>query len=390
MKSFKYLFFLLLLLLVCTACTEPESQKKIENKPVKSTQPAKVVTKPTVVKVSMKEIKKVNEWHDNTIQKTEYNMSQGTCKEDGLIAPAYVDEDRIIYLSYGQEEDHINEFSRDTQNCKVIYQSKGIGNITGINGKLFWSEYNTKQISNVDWKIKSLNLSNNKVVEISSGGSYKDTPTPTIKNGVDSVNWIEYDIQKNIVVSKLVQYDVITESKSIVSEVSLDESDSRQGEYFIQQQGAETKAKMLVYQTFFKKGEKSFNISIQEKGKLTKTLLAENRVLDFNSNEKYFTYTGEGQLTAFPIDDPNNKQIFKTGNKLTTDTPIFINADTLVFRYAMNELFIVNLDQQISYSITNYSDLISKPIYNNGFLSYGMKTGEEGNEKVSFFVVKIN
>jgi hypothetical protein len=392
MKTLKHIIYIALIVLLCSACVEQESpQKKVEIKQVNTkNQHSKVVEQSEVTKESDEEITKVSEWKDNAIQKSEYNMSQGTCKDDSLIAPAYVDEKRIVYLSYGTDADRIYEFSTEKQECKVLYKSQGIGNITGNNGKLFWSEYDTQQLSNVEWKIKSLDLSNKKVSEISSGGSYKDTPTPTVRNGVDSVNWIEYEIKGNSVISKLVQYDTKNENKLIVSEVSLDESDARKGEYFILQQAAEKKEKMLVYKTFFKEGEKSFELGLYQNGKPVNTLLKENKVLDFVSNEKYFAYTGEGHLTAFPMNNPNQKLKYKTGNRLTTDTPIFIDPNTIIFRYAMNELIIVNLDKKVSYSLTGYSQLVSKPVYNNGLLSYGMKSGEEGNEKISFFVVKID
>jgi hypothetical protein len=391
MKTLKHLFYLALIVFLCSACVEHESQKKVEVKQEKVKKQHSTVDEQTEVnKESIEEITKVNEWKDNTIQKIEYNMSQGTCNSDSLIAPAYVDENRIVYLSYGQEADRIYEFSMDTMQCNVLYKSQGIGNITGNNGKLFWSEYDTKQLSNVEWKIKSLDLSNKKVSDISSGASYKDTPTPTVRNGVDSVNWIEYEIQGNQVASKLVQYDIEHGTKLIVSEATLDESDARQGEYYILQQAAETKEKMLVYKTFFKEGEKSFELGLYQNGKPTNTLLKENKVLDFVSNEKYFAYTGEGHLTAFDINSPNKKLKYNTGNRLTTDTPIFIDTHTLLFRYAMNELIIVDLDKKTSYSLTGYSQLVSKPIYTDGLLSYGMKSGKEGNEKISFFVVKID
>jgi hypothetical protein len=399
MKTIKLIFLLITLLFLCSSCkvnteTKDNVPSKAERKEDDQNQNSTTRAVKTDKNEKMKEeiiqsITRVNQWNENKIIKNEYTMNQESCKTEGLVAPAYVDEKRIIFLSYGRDVDRIYEFSTVTNECEVIYQSKGISNITGNEGKIFWPEYDTKKVSNVDWKIKSLDLLDRKVSEVASGGSYKDTPTPTIKYGVGTINWIEYEIQGEDVISKLIQYDIKTNIKNTISESTLNESNKREGEYYILQQGTDSKEKNLLYKTIFKDGEKSFDISLQN-GKQAKSLLTQNNVLDFITDDNFFVYTGEGHLTSLHIDEPKKKSIFKTGNRLTTDTPIFIKTNTLVFRYAMNEILILNLDKNISYSLTDYSDLVSKPVYTNGLLTYGIKSSTDGNEKVTFNVVKID
>jgi hypothetical protein len=333
-------------------------------------------------------VTRVSTWKDNKIHKIEYNLSKDGCKGSSLIAPSYVDNKRIIFLSYGEKTDTIYEFLRDKQTCQSIYKAKGISNITGVNGKLFWSEYDTTKFTNVDWIIKSLELLNGKVNVVESGRSYEDTPPPTIRADKDSVNWIEYELKGKTVISKLMKYDLLTNNKSELSKGMLDESKTRNGEYYINQQGSQNK--YLLYKSIFKSGEKNFNISLYEDGHLEQSLINEDKVIDFINNEKYFSYTNEGSLIAFDLNNPNTKITFETGNHLTTDTPIFLNTNTLVFRSAMNELFILNLQNKLYYSITDYQDLVSKPIFTNGLLSYAVKSKENEKEKLSFFVVNIN
>ncbi|WP_374721792.1 hypothetical protein, partial [Peribacillus tepidiphilus] len=76
-----------------------------------------------------------------------------------------------------------------------------------------------------------------------------------------------------------------------------------------------------------------------------------------------------------------------TGNFLTTDSPIFINSHTLIFRYGMNEILIGNLKKGTVYSITGNQEILSKPIYSNNFLSFAKKDNED---QVYFFVLEIS
>lgn len=67
-------------------------------------------------------------------------------------------------------------------------------------------------MTEVDWKIKSINLANKKVTTVATGGSYNNTPTPILRTGKNSVSWIQYDAKtKNpTVTSKLMNYDLTT------------------------------------------------------------------------------------------------------------------------------------------------------------------------------------
>ncbi|MBN3554019.1 hypothetical protein JYA63_07080 [Fictibacillus nanhaiensis] len=399
MKRLVYGFcYMIAILILCVGCNDkedtlPSSQK--QDTEIKADKPTSIDTlvkeeMSSTQKDTIKSVTRVKDWNLNEISNTSFKLNNTSCKMDSLVAPAYADANKIIFLSYGENNDVIYEFSTLTNQCKEIYKSKGIGNLVGNEGFLFWTEYDTKQLSNVEWSIKGLDLLENKVTNIATGGSYKDTPTPTMKLGYQSINWIEYEIQGEKVISKVKNYNYKKREVTTLSEALLNESEERKGEYYILQEGINTEEQILLYKSVFKNGNKEFTIDIQKNGEPIQNLLTQNGVLDFISNNKYFVYTGEGHLTYKEILNPASKSVFETGNKLTTDTPIFVGKHSLVFRYAMNELYLINMKENKSYSLTGYTSLVSKPVYTNGFLAYGIKTGEQEKEEITFYLLKID
>ncbi|MGF9977337.1 hypothetical protein [Viridibacillus arvi] len=389
MYNKRRLFLLIVsIILFCSACTTEKEIKKTENQ--ESPESAIEKDEKTTVNVSpLKEIN-INDHFtsvENKVRKEKYTISGGKCSaKNNLIAPAYVDDERIIFLLDEEKSDKILEFSRSKGSCKEIYSSVGISYIIGNESNIFWLEYDTTKVTGVDWTIKNLNLKNYKINEISTGGSYKDTPVPTIKLGKGSINWIEYESKGDSLISKLMKWQKSSGKVSVLEEVVLDESDKRDGEYYIIQHGVQSN--ILLYKSIFKKGEKTLSINLYEKGHFTPPFIKQDQIIDFNMNENYFVYTNEGSLTAIDLNKSNTQFKYKTGDKLTTDTPIFINDQTLVFRYAMNDIILLNFEKNVRFSISGKHALISKPIFTNNYLSYAVKNNIEDN-KTNFYVVKL-
>lgn len=55
----------------------------------------------------------------------------------------------------------------------------------------------------------------------------------------------------------------------------------------------------------------------------------------------------------------------------------------------MNEILLTDLEKGIYYSISDYQSTISKPVYNNGLLAYGIFDSDGDKVKLDFYVVKI-
>ncbi|KAA0548771.1 hypothetical protein FZW96_06845 [Bacillus sp. BGMRC 2118] len=379
---------LIIIVLFVSACTNNKSALDIqEEEPDVDVVEKEGKGKEKVSPDVQKYMRNVSTW-DRTIQQMNYNMNIPSCPQ-GTIAPSYVDDHRIIFLFYGDQKHEIIEFSRERNECRVLYHSNGISDVTGINGKLFWPEYNTKQTTDIEWEIKQLELSTGNVHTISTGRSTKDTPAPTIRLGTDSINWIEYEFTGTRLESRLMSYNASSNEKTTITSSILDESDARDGEYFILQKGVDDD--FLLYKSIFQNGEKKLNMSLYNtQGQPVTSFIDEDRILDFISNENYFVYTGEGHLTVVEQNEQKTKHVYQTGDRLTTDSPIFVNEHTLLFRYAMNDIRLSNLKNDKVYSLLEEKGgMVSKPIFTNGYLAYAVITEKHNEKKTEFFVGKI-
>lgn len=214
------------------------------------------------------EWKYVSQWDENEIITTQYSISSGTCGITSMTAPSYVDQNSIIFIDGLEKSNTIIRFDRKEEACEIIYQienNNGIGNLVGANNQLYWTEYDTTKMSNLEWEIKSLDLIDTQVKTIAAGYSYFDVPPPTIRTSKEGLGWIEYetDIDTKTIISKLMLYDYKTNLTTIIEENILDESTTRNGIYYIMPYLIDSK-NYLLYQSAFKNGNKTFNLLLNQ------------------------------------------------------------------------------------------------------------------------------
>lgn len=100
-------------------------------------------------------------------------------------------------------------------------------------------------------------------------------------------------------------------------------------------------------------------------------LITRDNILDYTSNDNFLVYTGEGQLTVQSMKDADFSLNYFTGDTLTTDSPIFINDNQLLFRYSMNDIILTDLNNKTYQSILrDLNSTVSKPIYKDNVLSF--------------------
>ncbi|MFB6468662.1 hypothetical protein ACE38V_18010 [Cytobacillus sp. Hz8] len=80
---------------------------------------------------------------------------------------------------------------------------------------------------------------------------------------------------------------------------------------------------------------------------------------------------------------------FVADEPIPLDTPIFINANTIIFRSGMSDIYILDLKKGIAGSITSSKMELSKPIFTNGILSYGVYDSDGETVNLDFYVVNI-
>lgn len=326
--------------------------------------------------------KLVSKWENDINQKI-YQLNDVSCKTPSLIAPNYVNEDVIIFLENLKGIAKIIELNRADEKCRVLYETEGIGNLIGFEERLYWTEYDTKMNTDVKWAIKAYDLKTKKEEVIQTGASYKGTPTPTLRAGIEGINWIEYEIIEPNVISKLMKVDKNNKLTEVTS-ASLNEDKSINGEYLYLQQG--TNEGILVYKTLFKDNQKSFDISLYNEASEPKSYIQLDKIIDFTSNDNYFIYTGEGYLRANNLNADDEEIVYQTESNLTFDSPIIFENHFIIFRYAMNDIYIGNLQSKTYFPITKKGSLLSKPIENNGLISFASRN--EKNE-TSFYIIDV-
>lgn len=375
----KLLPLFLVLVFVISSCSEVKETSKSPEKKADTPSERAIPQKVTTVK----------SWTENNIHSTKYTLSTGACGITSMTAPAYVNQDHILFIDDQPTADTIVYFDRHKNTCHSLYKTKGIGNLTGTDGQLFWTEYDTAQSTNVDWKINSLDLATNKVANVAKGGSYADTPTPTLRPGAHSISWIEYEAvaKQKTITSKLMKYDVKTKRASLLKKEELVENGKSDGDYFILQDHRDENH-YLLYQSVFNKGKKDFSFSLMENGKQNE-IANEDGIIDFSYSDKQVAFTKERYVKIFNKEKPKQPMVFNAKEPVTTDAPLFINDDTLVFRYGMSDIYILNTKKGVAHSIAGPTDSLSKPVYSNGLLSYGVYNSDGEDVNLEFYVVEI-
>ena len=357
-KIRKYQSLVLAMAFFITGCSTDIDENKKEEEVTKEEKPVPQ-NEPNEVKEESESmyIEHLSSWTDNKIQTKKYSISGGKCGVKSMTAPDYVDDNGIAFVDSQETQTRIMLFNRNEGTCQPIYKTlgnDGIGNLTGEDGFLYWTEYDTRKMTDVDWKIKSLNLSNLKVAEVDTGGSYFETPTPAVRIGEGTLSWIKYTAnEKNRTIqSQLMFYDTKSKKLSIKEKDELDESQDRKGSYHIIQENLDSK-NYLLYKSVFQDGEKKFTLNLNEEGEKSKVSATEDGIIDFTYLNDYVTYTNGSSLYVYNKNNLNQAKIFKDESIHTTlDTPIFINEDTLIFRKGVEQIYILNIEKGIASPIS--------------------------------------
>lgn len=358
-KSILALLFSTIIILV--GCTEIEEKTTEVTEDTNGVEEIISKDKNTIFKESMSKI---------PINFNQYRIPENSCYSSPMIAPSYIDNENIIFLDSNEDTYSIMAYSKTKDSCEVLYQAKGIGQIVGELNTIYWTEYDTSKYTDVDWTIKSIDLDSKKVSEIYSGRSEKETPPPVLKINKKNLSWIEYIANGEIVESVLMHYSLISNELSVISSVQLDETGLREGSYLISNMSLDDN-KEIIYKSIFTNGEKKLELYLVSDDEQQKLITRDN-ILDYTSNDNFLVYTGEGQLTVQSLKDTDYSLNYFTGDTLTTDSPIFINDNQLLFRYSMNDIILIDLNNKTYQSIlSDLNSTISKPIYNDNILSFG-------------------
>jgi hypothetical protein len=325
-----------------------------------------------------KKIALVQKNESRNLKMESYEISHPSCPVNSLISPEYLDKNNIIYVDYGDEVTSLVKYSIKTDRCEVLYDTKvGIGSITGLEGNLYWSEYNTSEIADVDWVINNLPVNGQRKVEVIKKGSSNDgTPPPTLKVNEEKniLTWIEYAKEGTKLTSSIYSYSNQTSETDVLMERTLKEdTDTRDGKYLISQTTGETG--QIFYESVYKNNEKTFNLGMHSADS-ERSFLKQKGIIDFSSNADILVTSGEGYLDIVDLSQ-DLTLTYSNQDRLTLDSPVFINKEKVIFRYGMNKLYMANIKEKSYSPITDYYELLSKPKKFNDLIAYATRSGDK-------------
>ncbi|TKI57352.1 hypothetical protein E8L90_18875 [Brevibacillus antibioticus] len=328
-----------------------------------------------------------------TIKK--YDIERKTL-EDELIAPEYVTHNIIAFQSYVSKEDasraSIGLIDRKTKKYTKIRQAsdeKFMNSLTGYKNKLYWVEFDKSEKDENHWTIWEYNLSNKKTNKMKSGVSRKKTDPPILSMAQGKLCWLEYEVVGERTISKIISFDIEKNRESIISTEELDESDERDGIYFSSIKAV--KEGYIVDVSIFDKRAKtkSYRISFYPiNGKEPIHIIDRDRVIDFTVDGDWFVWTEEGSVFVASLKEGKVKYKFDSASStLTNDTPI-IKDNYLFYRYAVNQIFVVDLSTGKRKPITDNITMTSKLFRSDSAISFGVDDSENSPKTISMYVIE--
>ncbi|MCM2587946.1 hypothetical protein NDQ53_01345 [Rossellomorea marisflavi] len=320
-----------------------------------------------------------------------YELTDSSCPK-GMIAPSYITDQSIFYVddqSSEQPRDQIIAFSRSSETCDVLYEAtEGINSLVGIDQTLYWTEYDTRRTSDVSWTIHALDLDTGKVQAIHEGESTNENPTPILTTHDQSLNWIQYEVKDDRVISQVINYDANTDKKSTLVTTELNENGSPNGDYILEQK--RTGNSLLLHKAISKDGERRLTLERVADDE-EHTLLTDEEILSFDGADDRFAYTSDEGLTIVDSGKEETYRFKTTSKRTPSDAAVFVNPHTVAFRDRTENVYLADLDTRIALSLRRdgFGHTATKPIYFNDTLCFAVLKEESLDESVTFYTYKM-
>lgn len=319
-----------------------------------------------------------------------YHLTHSSCPK-GLVAPSYITDQSIFYVHDSSSEqpiDQIIAFSRSSETCEVLYEAtEGIDSLVGIDQTLYWTEYDTRRTSDVSWTINEVDLGTGNVQTIHEGESTNENPTPILTTDDQSLNWIQYEVKDDRVISQVISYDTKTSEVRILVTAQLNETKNPDGDYILEQK--RTANSLLLHKAISKDGERMLTLErVADNEK--KTLLTDEGILNFDGMDDRFAYTSDEGLTI--VDGGKEETYrFKTTSRTPSDAAVFVNPHTVAFRDRAENVYLADLDTKTALALRRdgFGHTASKPIYFNNTLCFAVLQVESPDESVTFYTYKM-
>lgn len=315
-----------------------------------------------------------------------------------FVAPTFVNEDILAFQFDTSEEfkSHIGVIYRKNNNYERIYtteKGKIINSLVGSKNKIFWVENDRFFNNDLNWKIKSMNLTTKEISEVRSGITSDQILPPVLTIYNNKITWIEKIIENNIIYSTAILYNPENGALKEIFSVELDETTTRDGIFMVIQKPIENG--VIIQQTVFASDsdeiDKSVELMYYPYNSTKSTLLKKGEgVIDFTANENWFVWSEIGKIN---IKNRKTDKIEYVINGLDPDLTLdslFIIGDVLYYRYSMHQIFQVNLKTGDIKEVTPSRLVTSKIFYSDNYLSFSHIDVKKNNGEVEFTILSID
>jgi len=311
-----------------------------------------------------------------------YDLSSLLSKHRVSIDPQYSYQNQIFYVDLQENKSTIYTYDTKQQRNKVIHSTKhAIPMMTGTGEFLLWVETEQPTKTGVKWSIRQLKISTNQMTTLDSGESRFDTSPPHIDVTSTRASWITQEATEQKTLSTLKTYSLKTGKITPLQSFILKTGKTREGLFTYEHRDSDDG--VTLYTSHYKNGK---NVRVLETldGAYKKEM---SGLIDFSRSGTYFALGTEGDAMFQPIGlDQTVLKYSASSAHSTIDGIHFLSNTQVIFREGIHRLMYADLKAKTVAPLTDFEELVSIPLYQDGTLSFTVTN----RNNATFHVMKLN
>ncbi|WP_214729955.1 hypothetical protein [Exiguobacterium sp. s168] len=307
-----------------------------------------------------------------------YDLSSLLSKHRVSIDPQYAYQNQIFYFDLQENKSVIYTYDTKQQHNKIVHATKNaIPMVTGTGAFLLWVETEQPTKTGVKWSIRQLKITTNQVTTLDAGESRFDTSPPHIDVTSTRASWITQEATEQKTISTLKSYSLKTGKITPLQSFILKTGKTRDGLFTYEHRDSDDG--VTLYTSHYKNGK---NVRVLETldGAYKKEL---SGLIDFSRSGTYFALGTEGDAIFQPIGLDQKTLNYSASSAQTTISGIrFLSNTQVIFREGINQLMYADLKAKTVAPLTDFEELVSLPLYQDGVLAYSITNGTKTTYQV--------
>lgn len=310
-----------------------------------------------------------------------FDLSSLLSKHRISIDPQYAYQNQMFFLDLQENKSTIYTYDTKRRHNKIVHATKhAIPMMTGTGAFLLWVETEQPTKTGVKWSIRQLNITTNQVKTLDTGESRFDTSPPRIDVTSTRASWITQEATAQKTVSTIKTYSLKTGKITPLQSFILTTGKTRDGLFTYEHRDSDDG--VTLYTSHYKNGQ---NIRVLETldGAYKKEI---SGLIDFSRSGTYLALGTEGDAIFQPIGlDEQTLNYSASSAQTTIDGIQFLSNTQVVFREGIHQLMYADLKAKTVAPLTNFEELVSLPLLQDGKLTYSITN----RKKSTLHVVKL-